>query len=108
KTGLWRRFAMVPGEQISANTKCSSSQTAVVPLGEGLGVRWAHGGNEPQLLFVDRASHVLCQDAHRVSFIAVSATAVRPPKRSHLSRRLSLEDFIALREHEPRLFPAGP
>src|SRR6516225_9635103 len=29
---------MVPGEQISANTKCSSSQAAVVPLGERLGV----------------------------------------------------------------------
>ena len=29
---------MVLGEQISANTKCSASQTAVVPLGERLGV----------------------------------------------------------------------
>src|SRR5215472_19336035 len=39
---------------------------------------WADGGNEAQLLFVDHASHVVCQDAHRVSFIAVSANAVRP------------------------------
>src|SRR5438309_8295338 len=29
---------MVPGEQISAKTMCSSSQTVVVPLGERLGV----------------------------------------------------------------------
>src|SRR5215469_12637131 len=29
---------MVPGEQISANTMCSSSQTVVVPLGERFGV----------------------------------------------------------------------
>src|SRR5215467_9993952 len=36
------------------------------------------GGDEAQLLFVDHASHIVCQDAHRVSFIAVSANAVRP------------------------------
>ncbi len=29
---------MVPGEQISANTRCSSSQTVVVPFGESFGV----------------------------------------------------------------------
>jgi hypothetical protein len=38
----------------------------------------SHGFNEAQLLFVDHASHVVCQDAHRNAFIALSATAVRP------------------------------
>src|SRR5215469_1128311 len=33
---------MVPGEQISAKMRCSSSQTAVVPFGERLGVPSGH------------------------------------------------------------------
>src|SRR6266576_1923468 len=36
--GLARRFATVPGDTMSANTRCSSSQTLVVPLGDRLGV----------------------------------------------------------------------
>ena len=47
---------------------------------------WADGGNEAQLLFIDHASHVVCQDAHRFSFIAVSASAVRP----EISRSLGI------------------
>src|SRR5215468_2142346 len=37
-TLLARRFSTVPGERMSAKTRCSSSQTAVVPLGDRLGV----------------------------------------------------------------------
>src|SRR5215831_6895692 len=62
---------------------------------------WADGGNEAQLLFVDHASHIVCQDTHRASFIAVSASAVR----LEISR---LEDFIALEKLDPRLLPARP
>src|SRR6185312_6395690 len=40
--GCWRILAIVPGEQISANTMCSSSQTVVVPLGERFGVPSSH------------------------------------------------------------------
>src|SRR6266516_3603899 len=36
--GLARRFATVPGDIMSANMRCSSSQTLVVPLGDRLGV----------------------------------------------------------------------
>src|SRR5215472_15071935 len=32
---------------------------------------WADSGNEAQLLFVDYAPHVACQDTHRAPFIAV-------------------------------------
>src|SRR5215470_11211915 len=35
---LARRFSTVPGERMSTKTRCSSSQTAVVPLGDRLGV----------------------------------------------------------------------
>src|SRR5215470_16452509 len=52
--------------------------------GEIGGAVWADGGNEAQLLFVDHASHVVCQDAHRASLIAVSASAVR----SEISRSI--------------------
>jgi hypothetical protein len=36
--GFWRRLATVPGELMSTKMRWSSSQTAVVPLGERLGV----------------------------------------------------------------------
>jgi len=36
--GLWRRFSSVPGERMSAKMRWSSSQMAVVPLGERFGV----------------------------------------------------------------------
>src|SRR5215831_9573663 len=36
--GLVARFATVPGECRCRNTRCSSSQTAVVPLGERFAV----------------------------------------------------------------------
>src|SRR5215217_2657637 len=36
--GLWRRFSTVPGERMSAKMSRSAFQTAVVPLGERLGV----------------------------------------------------------------------
>jgi hypothetical protein len=35
--GLDARFATVPGDATSANIKCSSSQSVVVPLGERFG-----------------------------------------------------------------------
>jgi hypothetical protein len=36
--GFRRRFSTVPGERMSAKMSRSASQTAVVPLGERLGV----------------------------------------------------------------------
>src|SRR4030095_10206263 len=36
--GFCGRLAIVPGEEMSAKTRWSSSQTVVVPLGERLGV----------------------------------------------------------------------
>src|SRR5215472_10372215 len=62
---------------------------------------WADGGNEAQFLFVDHASHIVCQDTHRASFIAVSASAAR----LEISR---LEAFIALGKPDPGLLPARP
>ncbi|SRR5260370_27323410 len=42
--GLARRFFTVCGDLMSAKTRCSSSQTAVVPFGERFGVPSGHTG----------------------------------------------------------------
>src|SRR5215472_17510504 len=65
------------------------------------------GGDEAQLLFVDHPSHIVCQNAHRVSFIAVSRSAVKP----QISR--SIPQALPRRLHRPpgaypMLFPANP
>jgi len=78
---------MVPGEQISRTPNVHRPRQQWFPFRGEIGrAVWADGGNEAQLLFIDHASHVVCQDAHRFSFIAVSASAVRP----EISRSLGI------------------
>src|SRR5215471_11314925 len=99
---------MVPGEQISANTKCSSSQAAVVPLGERLGVP---SGQTVAMKPNCCSSTVRRMSSVRMPIELLSSLYQRAQsgqKSPVLSERLPLEDFITLGKLDPRLLPAGP
>jgi hypothetical protein len=64
---LGKRLArMVPGEQMSAKMRCSSSQTVVVPFGERLGIPSAQTvGGEAELLLEHEPLHVVGEHRRR-------------------------------------------
>ena len=59
-----RRLSTVPGDRMSANTRWSSSHTAVVPFGERFGVPSGTDGGDEAEFGLDDPPHVLGEDSH--------------------------------------------
>ena len=81
---LVRKFSMVPGEPRLANTRWSSSQTVVVPLGERFG--------EPSALTVAMKPILCCRitrfmSSFRIPMFTFSADVCRRPTAGSISVR---------------------